>query len=69
LLQYHHDAAPFYHCFRYLTPLLSLKNRQRQDILEFCATPDLLAPPLLSAATLGALAAHIVEICQEWRWL
>jgi hypothetical protein len=49
--------------------LLALKDRRRRDVLEFCADASLLSPPILTSATLAVIASHIVEICQEWRWL
>lgn len=49
--------------------LLAIKYQDRLAILAFCASEHLFTPPILSPTTLGAIGAHIIEICQEWRWL
>lgn len=38
-------------------------------VLDFCANHKLFAQPVLSAATLTAIANHIIEICEDWNWL
>ena len=65
------DLAPMLPSVRYALAnhLLTLKDRRRRDVLMFCATESLFTPPILSPATVSLLAAHIAEICQEWRWL
>jgi hypothetical protein len=45
---------------------MNLTERKREDVLIFCADEKLFAPPILSSATLAAIARHIIEICQEW---
>jgi ABC-type glutathione transport system ATPase component len=49
--------------------LKNLSNAKREAVLRFCAQEELFAPPLLDQDTLAASAAHIVEGCQEWRWM
>lgn len=65
------DLAPMLPSVRYALAnhLLTLKDRRRRDVLMFCATESLFTPPILSPATVSLIAAHIAEICQEWRWL
>lgn len=49
--------------------LLSFRARPRKDVLRFLTIENLLAPPIFSQDTLGAIARHIIEICHEWSWL
>jgi hypothetical protein len=49
--------------------LKNLSAAKREDLLRFCAEERLLAPPLLDRDTLAAIAWHIVEVCQAWRWM
>lgn len=49
--------------------LLSFRARPRKDVLRFLTIENLLAPPIFSQDTLGAIARHIIEICNEWSWL
>jgi predicted nicotinamide N-methyase len=49
--------------------LKNLSTAKREEVLRFCAGERLFAPPLLDQATLAAIAQHIVEVCQEWRWM
>jgi hypothetical protein len=46
-----------------------LQHEKRDTVLQFCADQKLFAPPILSPATLAAIARHIIEICTEWEWL
>ncbi len=46
-----------------------LQHEKREAVLQFCADPELFAPPILSPDTLAAIAGHIIEICTEWEWL
>jgi hypothetical protein len=46
-----------------------LSTAKREDVLKFCAQEKLFAPPILGEATLAAIAGHVVEVCQEWRWM
>jgi hypothetical protein len=52
-----------------ISHLRTLEDRQRGDVLAFCAKTTLFTVPILSAKTLDAIAEHIIEICEEWRWL
>src|SRR5262249_42528886 len=65
------DQPPFLSSIRYtlFDLLLAGKDQHRQDVLAFCATKTLFTPPILSPTTLSAITAHIIEICQEWRWV
>src|SRR5690606_38923293 len=49
--------------------LLSFRAKPRKDVLRFLTVENLLAPPIFSQDTLGAIARHIIEICNEWSWL
>jgi hypothetical protein len=42
---------------------------KRDDVLYFLAKKRLFSPPVMEAATLGAIARHVIEICEEWTWL
>jgi hypothetical protein len=46
----------------------NLSQQSRSDLLSLCADKELFRPPILSPATLAAIAAHIIDICQ-WEWL
>jgi hypothetical protein len=46
----------------------NLSQQRRSDLLGFCADKDLFRPPILSPATLAAIADHIIDICR-WEWL
>jgi hypothetical protein len=47
----------------------NLAASKREELLQFCAEEKLFAPPLLDQDTLAAIAGHIIEVCQEWRWM
>jgi hypothetical protein len=47
----------------------AIKDQSRSEVLNFCADTTLFIEPILSAVTLGEIAAHIIEICQGWLWL
>jgi hypothetical protein len=49
--------------------LKNLSGAERGEVLKFCADEKFFAPPLFDEDTLAAIAGHIVEVCQEWRWM
>jgi hypothetical protein len=49
--------------------LQTLFAAKRGEVLQFCAEEKLIAPPILDQDTLAAIAGHIVEVCEEWRWM
>ena len=49
--------------------LKNLATSRRERVLQFCANRDLFAPPFFDQDTLAAIAGHIVEVCEEWRWM
>jgi hypothetical protein len=49
--------------------LYAIKQQPRSEVLHFCADTVLFTEPILNTATLGAIAEHIIEICQERRWI
>jgi hypothetical protein len=49
--------------------LKNLSAAKREEVLRFCAEKKLFAPPLLDQTTLDAIVGHIIEVCQEWRWM
>ena len=49
--------------------LKNLSAAERKKVLWFCTDQTLFAPPILDQDTLGAIAGHIVEVCEEWRWM
>ncbi|MFL7810151.1 MAG: hypothetical protein AB8I80_16050, partial [Anaerolineae bacterium] len=49
--------------------LKNLSVAKREDLLWFCSNGKLFSPPLLDQSTLVAMGGHIVEVCQEWRWM
>jgi hypothetical protein len=49
--------------------LHSLSAATREAVLELLAEERLFAPPLLGQDTLAAIAGHIIEVCEEWRWM
>jgi hypothetical protein len=42
---------------------------RRGEILQFCVIENLFAPPVPDQATVTAIAEHIFEVCEEWRWM
>jgi hypothetical protein len=46
--------------------LYDLRDGMRAQVLEFCATTDLFAPPIFSTSTLAAITRHLLEICEDW---
>ena len=49
--------------------LKSLSDANREEVLQFCAEKRLFAPPFLDPDTLATIAGHIIEVCEEWRWM
>jgi hypothetical protein len=49
--------------------LKNLPTTKREEMLRFCAEEKLFTPPIFDQDTLAAIAGHIVEVCQEWRWM
>jgi hypothetical protein len=39
------------------------------EVLEHYFNEDFFRPPILSTEIIGYIALHILEICQDWRWL
>jgi hypothetical protein len=43
-------------------------TRQCADVFAFLSSVRLFGPPVLDPQLLDAIAAHMLEICQDWRW-
>jgi hypothetical protein len=46
----------------------NLQHHARADVLGFCASRTLFAPPVLDGDTLAAIAGYIIEVCTQWQW-
>jgi hypothetical protein len=49
--------------------ILDAGDKPRAEVLRFSADNTLFASPILSSGLLRAIAAQIIEICGEWKWL
>jgi hypothetical protein len=49
--------------------MLAARDKPRKEVLQFCADKTLFAQPVFSPGTLATIAAHIIEICGDWKWL
>ena len=49
--------------------LLALQSERREAVLGFCADYPLFEPPIVGEAAVRRIAAAIIEICWEWRWM
>jgi hypothetical protein len=49
--------------------LEDLSAAEREKLLLFYTEEKLFSPPLLDQDTLAAVAGHIAEVCEEWRWM
>jgi len=47
----------------------SIQHLSRGDVLSRYFIKEVFAPPVFSSQTLGVIASHVIEICEEWRWL
>jgi hypothetical protein len=45
-----------------------LQRESLQSVIQNYLGHDVFTTPILSATTLGAIASHMIGICQEWRW-
>jgi hypothetical protein len=64
------DSAPLLVAIRQAmtSQLRSYSDETRDSVLQFCARGYLFKPPILSDQTIATVAAHIMEIYQEWEW-
>jgi hypothetical protein len=64
------DTLLFSHLRRAITAHLyqDLSSRNRAEVLDFIASRQLFAPPIVGTGTLATIASHIVEICSRWHW-
>jgi hypothetical protein len=48
-----------------------LENQERQHLLHFLATEAFLGGDVVqnTAQIVSAVASHVIEICDEWKWM
>lgn len=49
--------------------LAAIAHWPRKQMLQHYFIEEFFSPPVLSPETLGAIASHIIEICEQWYWL